>query len=75
MDIKKLCRMCNIEKDIDNFYKGYSECKECNIKRVMKRYNENKNEVLQQRRNKYAHFKDIDNRFKALEKKINCLNI
>ena len=67
MDIK-LCRICKIEKAYRyHFYNKYSECKECNIKRVMKRYYENKNEILQKRRNKYAHFKDLDNRIKALE--------
>ena len=70
----KTCNRCNIEKDINNFYNKYSECKRCNIKRVMNRYYENKNEILQQRRNKYAHFKDLDNRLKALEKKLNSIN-
>ena len=71
----KACSRCNIEKDINSFYNKYSECKTCNIKRVMLRYNENKNDILQQQRNKYAHFKDLDNRLKALEEKLNLLNV
>ena len=63
----KTCTLCKIEKDINHFYNKYSECKECNMKRVLGRYYGNKNEILQQRRNKYAHFKDLDNRIKALE--------
>ena len=27
----KICTACNIEKHINNFYKKYSECKDCNI--------------------------------------------
>ena len=34
----KICTQCNIEKHINNFYKKYSECKDCNIKRGVKRY-------------------------------------
>ena len=38
----KICTMCKIEKHINNFYKKYSECKTCNIKRGVKRYHNNK---------------------------------
>ena len=39
---KKICTVCNIEKYINNFYKKYSECNDCNIKRGVKRYYDNK---------------------------------
>ena len=41
MDIKT-CSMCNIEKNINTFYKGYSEYKDCNRTRGLKRYYEKK---------------------------------
>ena len=41
MDNKSFTQ-CNIEKQIKNFYKKYSECKDCNIKRGVKRYFDNK---------------------------------
>ena len=41
----KICTVCNVEKQIHNFYKKYSECKACNIKRVVKRYHDNKNKI------------------------------
>ena len=45
----------------------------------MKRYIENKNEILQQRKDKYKLLRDnyieIDKRLKALEKKLNSLNV
>ena len=44
MDTKK-CTMCNIEKHINNFYKKYSECRDCNRTRGLKRYYENKDKI------------------------------
>ena len=38
----KTCTVCNFEKQINNFYKKYSECKDCNIKRGVKRSYDNK---------------------------------
>ena len=34
----KICTPCNIEKQINIFYKKFSECKVCNIKRGVKPY-------------------------------------
>ena len=41
----KTCTVCNIEKHIKNFYKRYSECRNCNIKRGVKRYFDNKDKI------------------------------
>ena len=41
----KICTQCNIENYIDNFYKKYSECKNCNIKRGVKGYYDNKYKI------------------------------
>ena len=38
----KFCVVCNTEKNIDNFYDKYRECKPCNIQRSMKHYYGNK---------------------------------
>ena len=35
---KKTCTVCNIGKHINNLYKNYSECKNCNIKKGVKWY-------------------------------------
>ena len=44
------CTMCNIEKHINNIYKRYSECNDCNRARGLKRYYENQDKVsLQQK--------------------------
>ena len=59
----KICTQCNIEKYINNFYKKYSECKDCNIKRGVKRYYDNKNKISMQQKIYYEK-----NREKLLEK-------
>ena len=55
----KICVVCNIERSIDNYYNKYRECKQCNIKRSMKRYNENKEKISNQQKLYYEKNKDI----------------
>ena len=55
----KICTQCNFEKDINNFYKKYSECKDCNIKRGVKRYYDNKDKLSHQRKLYYEKNKDF----------------
>ena len=69
-NVVETCVVCHTEKSVDNFYNKYIECNECNIKRVLKRYYDNKYRILQKRGDKYARFEDLDNRLKALEEKI-----
>ena len=64
--------MCNIEKHINNFYKKYSECTDCNRVRGLERYYENKDKISKQR--KLYHEKNRDEML--LHKKNNrCLQI
>ena len=42
----KICTVCKIEKHINNFYKKYSECKACNIKRSTRRNYEKKRKKI-----------------------------
>ena len=46
----KVCTICNIEKDINNFYKKYSECINCNRTRGLKRYYEIKDKISNQQK-------------------------
>ena len=55
----KIFVVCNIEKSIDNYYNKYRECKQCNIKRSMKRYNENKYKLSNQRKLYYEKNKEV----------------
>ena len=55
----KFCVVCNIEKTIDNFYNKYRECKQCNIRRSMKRYYENKDKISNQRKVYYEKNRDV----------------
>ena len=56
---RKICVVCNIEKSIDDYYNKYRECKPCNIKRSMKRYNENKDKLSNQRKLYYERNRDV----------------
>ena len=76
----KICTVCKIEKQINNFYKKFSECKACNIKRGVKRYHDNKDKIsiqqkiyyeknrdkLLQKQNEYRNKRNTD--FKELHK-------
>ena len=55
----KVCVVCNNEKSIDNFYNKYRECKPCNIQRSTKRYYENKDKLLNQRKIYYEKNRDV----------------
>ena len=55
----KVCVVCNIEKNIDNFYNQYRECKQCNIKRSMKRYHESKDKLSNQRKLFYEKNREV----------------
>ena len=58
MDTKP-CAICNLEKHISNFYKKYSECRDCNRARGLKRYYENKEKISNQQKNYYEKNRDI----------------
>ena len=67
-NVVKTCVVCHTEKSIDNFYNKDRECKQCNIKGVLKRYYSNKDDMIQKRRQEYARFIGLDNR-KSLGRK------
>ena len=50
--------MCKNEKQIEDFYKKYSECKNCNSKRGLEHYYDNKEIITDQR--KLFYEKKID---------------
>ena len=66
----KICSMCNIEKDINNFYKKFSDCISCNRTRGLKRYYENKDKISNQQKTYYEK-----NREKILIQKKNNRSI
>ena len=46
----KTCTTCKNEKHIKNFYKKYTECKDCNRTRGLKRYHQKKDKTSSQRK-------------------------
>ena len=82
----KTCTMCNIEKHINNFYIKYSECRDCNSARGLKRYYENKDKIsnqqkiyyeknrekilLQRKNNRCIQFRDLVMSYVELENRL-----
>ena len=62
---RKICTHCNIEKNIEDFYNKYTECKICNSNRSLKRYYQNKDKLSNQRKIYYE-----ENRGKLFQKMI-----
>ena len=85
----KICTQCNFEKHINNFYKKYSECIDCNRARGLKRYYENKDKIsnqqklyyeknrekilLQKQNNRSIQFRDLVISYIELENRLKTL--
>ena len=85
----KTCTMSNIEKHINNFYKKYSERRDCNRARGLKRYYENKDKIsnqqkiyyekkrekilLQKQVNRSVQFRDLVISYIELENRLKAL--
>ena len=59
-----------ILKNVLMIFKKNRECKQCNIKRVLKQYYGKKVTYYKKRRDKYARLKDLDFRLQAIEGKV-----
>ena len=59
----KICTICNIEKQINNFWRKYSGRKDCKSRRGLKRYYDNKDKISNQRK-LYYEKKNKDNLLK-----------
>ena len=68
----KICTICTIEKDINNFYKKYTECIDCNRARGLKRYYENKDKY---QNNKKYIMKKIEKKYYYRNKTIEVYNL
>ena len=84
-----MCTMCQIEKHIDNFYKKYTECRDCNRSRGLKQYYENKDKIsnqqkifheknrekilLQKQNNRSIQFRDLVVLYVELENRLKAL--
>ena len=82
----KTCTMCNIQKHINKFYKKYSECRDCNRARGLKRYYEKKDKIsnqqkvyyeknrekvlLQKQNNRSMQFRDLNVSYVELENRL-----
>ena len=85
----KTYTLCNMEKNINNFYKTYSDCKDCNRTRGLKRYYENKDKIsnqqklfyektekkilLQKQNNRWLQFEDLVKSYGELENRLKTI--
>ena len=69
----KTCTKSNIEKHINNFYKKYSECKDCNRTKGLKRYYENKDKISNQQKIYYE--KKIEKKYYYRNKTVEVYNL
>ena len=85
----KICTICTFEKDINNFYKKYTECIDCNRARGLRRYYENKDKIsnqqkvyyeknrekilLQKQNNRSIQFRDLVISYVELENRLKTL--
>ena len=65
----KTCVICNTEKCVGNFCNKNRESEKHIIRRVLKRYYNNKDVILQKHREKNACFESFDTRLNTLEEK------
>ena len=68
----KMCTTCNIEKHINSFYKRYTECKDCNRTRGLKRYYENKDKLSNQQK---LYYEKIEKKYYYRNKTIEVYNL
>ena len=85
----KTCTLCNMEKHINNFYKSFTECKDCNRTRGLKRYYKNKDKIsnqqklsyeknrekklLQKQNNRWIQFGDLVRSYVELENRLKTM--
>ena len=68
-----MCTICNIEKDINNFYKKHSESTDCNRTRGLKRYYENKDKISNQQNKNFV--KKLEKKYSYRKKTIEVYNL
>ena len=86
---RKTCTICNIEEDINKFYKKYSEWRDCNRATGLKRYYEiiekisnqqklyyekNREKILlQKKNNRCIQIRDLVRSYAEIQKKIRSI--
>ena len=83
----EICSMCKVEKNIKSVHKKYSQCEDCNNKRGLKRYYENKDKIsiqrtiyfekkdklLQRQNDRYIQFEEVVRSYVEFETRLKTL--
>ena len=56
--MSNICRVCGNEKRYDEYHRLYKPCDSCNNKRAIKYYYNNKDRILEKKRNFYHNSKE-----------------
>ena len=56
--MSNICRVCGSEKRYNEYHRLYKPCDSCNTKRAIKYYYNNKDKILEKKRNFYHNNKE-----------------
>ena len=57
--MSNICRVCGNEKRYDDYHRLYKPCDSCNTKRALKYYYNNKDKILERKKNYYHNNKEL----------------
>ena len=61
--MKNICGVCGNEKRYDEYHRMYRRCDSCNTKHALKYYYNNKDKVLEKKRNFYHNNKEYYSKY------------
>ena len=61
--MSNICRVCGNEKRYDEYHRLYKPCDLCNTKRAIKYYYNNKDKILEKKRNFYHNNKEYFDKY------------
>ena len=61
--MSNICRVCGSEKRYDGYHRLHKPCDSCNTKRALKYYYNNKDKILEKKRNFYHNNKEYFDKY------------
>ena len=66
--MNSFCRLCNSEKRYDEYRKLYKPCDSCKTRRVLRYYFNNRDKILEKKKNYYYNNKEYLHEYKTKKK-------